>query len=183
MNDALWYLARGTGVTSLVLLTVVVAFGIANRKGRPAFGLPRFGVAQVHRDASLLAVAFVLVHVISLFFDVYAQLELFDLVVPFGATYRPMWTGLGTLAVDLLIALVVTSLLRRRLGLRAWRATHWLAYACWPVAFLHALGTGTDAGTWWLRTIAGACLVAVVAAVTRRLSTSERRTVLSGATR
>ncbi|MFC4997633.1 ferric reductase-like transmembrane domain-containing protein [Dactylosporangium cerinum] len=181
MNDALWYLARGTGVTSLVLLTVVVALGIANRAGRPAFGLPRFGVAQVHRDASLLAVGFVLVHVISLFFDVYAQLELFDLIVPFGATYRPMWTGLGTLAVDLLIALVGTSLLRHRLGLRAWRVTHWLAYACWPVAFVHALGTGSDAGTWWLRTVAGACLVAVVAAVARRLST--RHTVLSGGSR
>lgn len=188
MNDALWYLARGTGVTSLVLLTVVVALGIANRAGRPAFGLPRFGVALVHRDASLLAVGFVLVHVISLFFDVYAQLELFDLIVPFGATYRPMWTGLGTLAVDLLIALVVTSLLRHRLGLRAWRVTHWLAYACWPFAFAHALGTGSDAGTWWLRAVAGACLAACLAAVTWRLSTRDAphkttQTVYSGGTR
>ena len=183
MNDALWYLARGTGVTSLVLLTVVVALGIANRSGRPALGLPRFGVALVHRDASLLAVGFVLVHVISLFFDVYARLELVDLVVPFGAAYRPMWTGLGTLAVDLLIALVATSLLRHRLGLRAWRVTHWLAYACWPFAFAHALGTGSDAGTWWLRTVAGACLAAIVVAIVRRLSTVDRHTVLSGAER
>jgi sulfoxide reductase heme-binding subunit YedZ len=183
MNEALWYLARGTGVTSLVLLTVVVALGIANRAGRPALGLPRFGVAIVHRDAALLAVGFVLVHVISLFFDVYAQLKLFDLLVPFGATYRPMWTGLGTLAVDLLVALVGTSLLRHRLGLRAWRATHWLAYACWPFAFAHALGTGSDAGTWWLRTVAGGCVLAVGAAVAWRLFIDDRRTVPSGGPR
>ena len=133
-------------------------------------------MALVHRDAALLAVGFLLVHVISLFFDVYAQLKLFDLLVPFGATYRPVWTGLGTLAVDLLIALIVTSLLRHRLGLRAWRVTHWLAYACWPIAFAHALGTGSDAGTWWLRALAGACLATVVAAVVWRLSTTELST-------
>ncbi|MET7395769.1 ferric reductase-like transmembrane domain-containing protein [Dactylosporangium sp. NPDC005572] len=168
MSDALWYLARGTGVTALVLLTVVVVLGVANRRSRPAFGLPRFGVALVHRNASLLAVAFVGVHVVTLFFDPYAQLRLADLVLPFGAEYRPLWTGLGTLGVDLLAAVVVTSLLRQRLGVRAWRAVHWLAYACWPAAWLHALGAGSDAGTWWLQAVAGVSLLAVLAAVAVR---------------
>lgn len=175
MTDALWYFARGTGVVSLVLLTVVVALGIGTRSGRTAFGLPRFAVSLLHRNAALLAVILLAGHVVSLLFDPYAQLKLFDLFVPFIGTYRPFWLGLGTLALDLVVALVATSLLRGRLGVRAWRVVHWLAYPCWPIALLHGLGTGTDQGTWWLWTISAACAATVVAAVGWRLSTGFAR--------
>lgn len=170
MTDALWYLARGTGVVSLVLLTVVVVLGIASRSGRPAFGLPRFATALVHRNAALFATVTLGIHMVSLLFDPYAQLKLADLVVPFGAVYRPLWLGLGTLAADLVAALVVTALLRNRIGVRTFRIVHWLAYLTWPVALLHALGTGTDNGTTWLRVVAGICVAAVAAAVVWRLS-------------
>ena len=171
MTDALWYFARGSGVVSLVLLTVVVVLGIGARSGRPAFGLPRFVVSLLHRNAALLAVVFLVGHVVSLLFDPYAQLRIFDLVVPFAGNYRPVWQGLGTLGFDLLAAIVVTSLLRHRLGARVWRIVHWLAYLSWPVALLHGLGTGTDRGTWWLWTISLTCAVAVVAAIGWRIST------------
>jgi methionine sulfoxide reductase heme-binding subunit len=170
MTNALWYLARGTGTVSLIMLTVVVVLGIGSRSGRPVFGLPRFAVTAVHRNASLLAVALLFIHVTTLMFDPYAQLRLVDVVLPFAGRYRPVWLGLGTLALDLILALVATSLVRHRLGVRAWRAVHWLAYAAWPVAFLHALGTGTDSPTMWLRVVAGGCLLTVVAGLTWRLS-------------
>jgi methionine sulfoxide reductase heme-binding subunit len=170
MTDALWYIARGSGLVSLVLLTVVVALGIGARSGRPAFGLPRFAVNLLHRNAALLAVVMLAGHVVSLLFDPYAQLRLFDIVLPFVGDYRPFWQGLGTLAFDLVLALVATSLLRHRLGVRAWRAVHWLAYLSWPVALLHGLETGTDGGTGWLRTVAGLCAAVVVAAAGWRLS-------------
>lgn len=168
MNEALWYFGRGTGVVSLALLTVVVVLGIGSRSGRPVFGLPRFAVTVVHRNASLLAVGLLAVHVTSLLFDPYAQLRLVDLVLPFGGAYRPLWLGLGTLASDLILALVVTSLLRHRLGVRAWRAVHWTAYAAWPVALLHGLGNGSDNGFLWFRAIAAACAAAALAAVVWR---------------
>jgi sulfoxide reductase heme-binding subunit YedZ len=170
MSNALWYVGRGTGLASLLLLTVVVALGIATRSGRAIFGLPRFAVAAVHRSASLTAVVFLLIHVGSLYFDPYAQLRLVDFVVPFTGAYRPFWLGLGTVGLDLIAALVVTSLLRHRIGLRAWRAVHWLAYLSWPVALSHALGNGTDNGTWWLRALAAACTLAVLGAVGWRVS-------------
>jgi len=170
VTDALWYFARGSGVVALVLLTIVVALGIGARSGRPAFDLPRFAVSLLHRNAALLAVVFLAGHVVSLLFDPYASLRLFDLVVPFAGSYRPLWEGLGTLGFDLLIAIVVTSLLRNRLGARTWRAVHWLAYLCWPVALLHGLGTGTDRGAWWLWTISLTCAAAAVAAVGWRVS-------------
>jgi methionine sulfoxide reductase heme-binding subunit len=170
MSAALWYVGRGTGVASLLLLTIVVALGIATRSGRAVFGLPRFAVAAVHRTASLTAVVFLLIHVGTLYFDPYAQLRLVDFVLPFAGAYRPFWLGLGTVGLDLIAALVVTSLLRHRIGLRMWRAVHWLAYLSWPVALMHALGNGTDSSTWWLRTLAGACTMAVLGAVGWRVS-------------
>ena len=170
MTEALWYFARGSGLVTLVLLTVVVALGIGTRSGRTAVGLPRFVVSMLHRNAALLAVVMLTGHIVSLLFDRYAQLRLFDLVVPFASSYRPFWQGLGTLAFDLILALVATSLLRHRIGVRGWRIVHWLAYLCWPVALLHGLGTGTDNGTWWLWTVAMLCVATVAAAVGWRLS-------------
>jgi methionine sulfoxide reductase heme-binding subunit len=164
MNAALWYVGRGTGVVSLVLLTVVMVLGIGSRSGRPVFGLPRFGVVALHRAASMLAVTFLVIHVVTLLLDPLAELKLVDLVLPFHATYRPLWMGLGTVGLDLMAAVFVTSLLRQRIGVRAWRAVHWLAYLSWPVAIAHTVGTGTDRSTWWLLGLTGVCVAAVLAA-------------------
>jgi len=176
MTNALWYLGRGTGLVGLVLLTLVVALGIATRSGRRLPGLPRFAVGALHRNASLLAVTLLAVHVTTLLFDPFAQLKLVDLVVPFQGAYRPFWLGLGTLGLDLIAALVLTSLVRQRLGVRAWRAVHWLAYAAWPVALLHSLGTGTDVGMTWMQLTAAGCTLVVVAAIGWRYSPSFART-------
>jgi sulfoxide reductase heme-binding subunit YedZ len=170
VSSALWYLGRGTGLVSLVLLTIVVVLGIGNRSGRPAFGLPRFAVTVVHRNAALLAVTLLAIHVGTLLFDPYAQLRLIDVVLPFRGSYRPLWQGLGTLAVDIIIALTITSLVRHRLGLRAWRVVHWLAYAAWPLALVHGLRNGTDARTAWLLATAILCTSSVLGAVLWRLS-------------
>jgi sulfoxide reductase heme-binding subunit YedZ len=169
MNAALWYLGRGTGVVSLVLLTVVMVLGIGSRSGRPAFGLPRFAVVALHRTASLLSVVFLTIHVVTLLLDPVAELKLVDVVLPFDAAYRPLWMGLGTLGLDFMVAIVVTSLLRQRIGVRVWRAVHWLAYASWPVAIAHTVGTGTDRATWWLLGLTSACVLAVAGALVWRL--------------
>ncbi|GAA5151038.1 ferric reductase-like transmembrane domain-containing protein [Amycolatopsis dongchuanensis] len=148
-----------------MLLTVSTVLGIATRSGRPAPGLPRFAVAELHRNVSLLSAVFLALHVGLLLFDPYAMLRLFDLVLPFVGEYRPFWQGLGTVALDVLLALVVTSLLRHRLGRRTWRAVHWAAYALWPVALVHALGTGTDGFSPWFLTVAVLCVLSVVGAL------------------
>lgn len=170
MTDALWYAARGTGLMCLVLLTAVVALGIATRSGRPLPGLPRFAIVAVHRNASLLAVTLLGIHVGTLLLDPYAQVRLLDVVVPFAGAYRPAWVGLGTVALDLLAAVIVTSLLRHRLGARPWRAIHWLAYLAWPVSVLHGLRAGTDAGQTWFLAVTLLCAAAVAAAVGWRVS-------------
>jgi methionine sulfoxide reductase heme-binding subunit len=169
MDQALWALGRGTGITALFFMTVSVFLGIATRSGRPLLALPRFAVADIHRFAALSGAVLVALHVALLFFDPYAQLRLVDFVVPFVGIYRPMWLGLGTLAVDLLAVVVITSLLRHRLGLRIFRAVHWTAYALWPVAMAHALGNGTDTGHTWFLLFAGCCALVVGGALVWRL--------------
>ena len=168
--NSLWYLGRGTGLVALVMFTLTMVLGITTRSGRQALGLSRFGVADLHKTASLAGTGLIAVHVGTLLFDPYAQLRLVDLAFPFLATYRPLWLGLGTLAVDVLVVLVGTSLLRHRVGPRVFRAVHWTAYAMWPLALVHALGTGTDAGTVWMRAVAATCVLAVAAAVGWRTS-------------
>ena len=177
-SQALWYLTRGTGVISLVLLTVSVALGVSEVVRFASEGWPRFVLAALHRNVALLATAFVGVHVLTALADSYAPIRIADLFVPFVGSYRPIWLGLGALAFDLLIAVIVTSLMRERLGYRAWRVVHWAAYACWPVAMLHGLGTGSDTRFRWAVVVNVACMLAVLAAVLFRIGWS--RTVAVG---
>jgi sulfoxide reductase heme-binding subunit YedZ len=160
----LWYLSRGTGVVSLLLLTAAVLLGVAG----PLRVRPRVLVAGLHRNVPLLAIAFVVAHVLTTVADGYAPIGVKDAIFPFLSPYRPVWLGLGTVAFDLLLALVATSLLRARIGLRGWRAVHWLAYVSWPIALAHGLGTGSDAKSGWLVALSVVCTLAVAAAVALR---------------
>ena len=166
-----WYLTRSTGAVSLILLTLSVALGVAGVSRFSSPRWPRFVLDSLHRNVSLLALAFLLAHILTAVLDSFAPISLTDAIVPFGGSYRPFWLGLGAVAFDLLLAVTLTSLVRRRLGYGAWRATHWLAYACWPIALLHGLGTGSDAKSTWLFVLNLACLATVGLAVGIRTTT------------
>jgi sulfoxide reductase heme-binding subunit YedZ len=171
---ALWYLSRATGAATLVLLTLTLALGVVNVERFASPRLPRFVIDGWHRGVSLLTCVLLAIHIITTLLDGYIPLRLVDVVVPFGGVYRPLWLGLGALALDLLIALIVTSLLRARIGVRTWRVVHWAAYACWPTALLHGLGTGSDVRPGWLTWLALGCCAVVLAAVGVRVA--DRRT-------
>ena len=168
-SPVLWYLARGSGLVSLVLLTATVVGGITTSARWATAQWPRFVVAMLHRNVALLAVAFLGMHIATTVVDGYVPIRWLDAVVPFGSAYRPAWLGLGAVAFDLLIAVLLSSLLRSRLGHRAWRAVHWLAYACWPIAVAHGLGTGSDSRQAWMLLIDGVAIGAVAVAVWWRL--------------
>jgi methionine sulfoxide reductase heme-binding subunit len=172
-----WYLSRATGAVALVLLTISVVLGILGSlrfSSGPRW--PRFAIDSLHRDTSLLVIVLLVLHIVTSVLDGFAPIKLTDAIIPFATPYRPLWMGLGALSFDLLIALVVTSLLRRRLGYRAWRAIHWFAYASWPVAVLHGLGTGSDVKTWWMLLLTVACVAAVVVAALIRIGRAESAT-------
>ncbi len=181
--SAYWYLTRSSGVVALILLTLTVVVGVLDvaRVGGPSW--PRFVVDGIHRTGSLLAVIFLGVHVATAVLDSFAPISLVDAFVPFTGTYRPIWLGLGALASDLLLAIAVTSLVRRRVGHRAWRAIHWLAYASWPIAVIHGYGTGSDVTQAWLQWTNAACVLLVLGAILARATIGwpDRRRVRVGA--
>lgn len=168
-GHAYWYLTRGTGVVALLFVTAAVVIGIVASLRVGGGRSPRFVVAGLHRNISLMTVAFIVAHVVTTVLDGYAPIGYADAVIPFGSSYRPIWLGLGAVAFDIILALVVTSLVRVRLGLRTWRFIHWFAYACFPVTVVHALGTGTDATQGWMLDLVIGCVGVVVVAACARL--------------
>ena len=141
---SMWYATRAFGIVSLLMLSAIMVLGLLTAGRRAVPRKHRYVVSEVHRTLALTGVGFIALHVVTAIADGYVSLSWLDAIIPFASSYNPLWTGLGTVAIDLLIALVVTSLLRRRIGYRTWRTIHWAAYACYPVALAHGLGEGTD---------------------------------------
>jgi predicted ferric reductase len=168
-GSAFWFASRATGVVSLVLFSLVAILGIlVNRQGRLP-GLPRFAVTGLHRNLSLLTVAFLGTHIVTAIVDGYAHIPWLSTVVPFSSGYERFWIGLGTVAIDLFAALIITSLLRDRLRPAVWRAVHWLAYLCYPIILVHSFGTSKDLRSGWLLALTLATVFAVVTAIGYRV--------------
>ncbi len=169
-STVLWYMSRATGVVALLLLTAVMLLGLlVTRQGRLP-GLPRFAVSGLHRNLSMLAVAFVAVHVLTAITDGYVKIPVTAAVVPLTSSYERLWISLGAVSFDLMLAAAVTSLLRRHLSRRAWRAVHLTAYLSWPVAWLHCITASHDLRHGLLFLVAVGCLIAVAGAVLWRMA-------------
>ena len=170
MSDTLlWYTTRGAGAVSLLLLSAVMVMGILGTTRFEAPGWPRFLNTALHRNLSLTAVVFLALHVVTAVIDPYTNLGWVAAIVPFGSWYRTFWLGLGTIAMELMVAILATSLLRGLFGQRAWRTVHWAAYACWPIAVVHGLGTGTDIWSQWMIVVEIVSVGAVALAIVGRL--------------
>ncbi len=170
MNDTLlWYTTRGAGVVSLVLLTGVVVLGILSTLRVQSATWPRFLTTGLHRNIALLTLVFLALHIVTAVVDPFTHLGWLTAVVPFSSYYRTFWLGLGTIAFEILIAIVITSLARGFIGHGAWRAVHWLTYASWPIAVIHGLGTGSDTWSAWLFLVTLVCTTTVVIAAGYRL--------------
>ncbi|MGP0107524.1 MAG: ferric reductase-like transmembrane domain-containing protein [Acidimicrobiales bacterium] len=178
-SKALWYLTRSTGLVALILLTATVVVGVVASVGWTTQRWPRFLSQHVHRNLSLFCVGFVAVHVITTVGDGYVPIGIADAFIPFRTPYRPLWVGLGALTFDLLLAVLITSALRHRIGFASWRFVHWLAYLCWPIAMLHGLGSGSDSALPIVLFVDVVCAAAVFGTVAWRLSTG--RTFTPGA--
>ncbi len=173
-SQGLWLVSRASGLALMVLFSAVMVLGVAARLGSAPRRWPRFVTAELHRTLALFAVAFLALHVLTAILDPFVSIGWAATVLPFASGYRTLAIGLGTLAVDLGGAVLITSLVRGRLGYRAWRAVHWLAYLAWPVAFVHALTAGNDLGIWWVALVVWGSAAAVATAVAARLLQSSR---------
>src|SRR6202171_430751 len=164
MTDILlWSPTRGAGAVTLVLLSGSVVLGILSVLRVQSAAWPRFLTTSLHRNLALMSLVILALHIVTAVVDPFTHLGWLTPVVPFSSYYRTFWLGLGTIAFELLLAIVLTSLVRGLIGQVAWRLVHWLTYASWPVAVLHGVGTGTDAWSAWLFALQAACVVGVMA--------------------
>jgi methionine sulfoxide reductase heme-binding subunit len=173
-SELLWYTTRATGLTAFVLLTATVVLGLLARRRVSSPRWTKFMQREVHRQISMVAVCFLAIHILSSVLDTYVNIGWLAIVVPFTSPYERFFVGLGAIALDLALAVFVSSLVKDRISTRVWRAIHWLAYGSWPVAVAHGIGSGTDLRLDWVDAIVGACCGSVVLAVALRFATSPK---------
>ncbi len=175
-----WYAMRASGIVALVLLTGTMILGLLTAGRTASRSWPAFARADLHKRVSLLAMVFLSLHVLTAVLDNYVNVGWMSVIIPFSSSYRPFWTGLGSVGVDLMVAVGVSSALRQRISPRTWRGIHWLAYGCWPVAMAHSLGMGTDAARLWFDAIAAVCTIGVAAALAWRVTDHRRNARWAG---
>jgi methionine sulfoxide reductase heme-binding subunit len=170
----LWYATRSSGIMALVLLTVTMVLGLTTTRRVRTKSWPGFAQQEIHRRISILAVVFLGIHVLTSVLDTYVHIGLTAIVVPFSSSYARFWVGLGSIALDLMLAVFVSSLIRIRLRPGTWRGIHWLAYASWPIAVVHMFGLGTDARQFWALVLGGVCCLSVGVALLWKLLSKEK---------
>jgi len=168
-DPVVWYVARGSGLAALLLLTTSVVLGVVSvvRVHSPCW--PRFALAQLHRNLSLLALTFGAVHVLTTVIDSFVPITVVDAFVPFASEYKPFWLAMGTIGADLMLAVLITTAIRRRIGFQTWRSIHVLSYGCWATSVVHSIGIDSDArSAAWGVMIVAACIGAVGGALVQR---------------
>lgn len=169
MNTQLyWYVGRGSGIVAFLLLTLTAVLGIALSRRWHSASWPRLVVHETHRWATITFYLFTVIHVLMMLLDPYIGFSVTDVLVPFAASYRPVWLGLGIVGAELALAIGASVWVRDRIGYRTWHALHGLAYPIFAASLLHGLGTGTDTGTLWMTLLYGGSACAVVAATVWR---------------
>jgi methionine sulfoxide reductase heme-binding subunit len=172
-DSVLWYIDRGSGLVALMLLTTAVVLGVVSVMRVHSPRWPRFALSQLHRNLALLALAFGCVHVLTSVIDSFVPITVADALVPFAGSYKPLWLALGTIGADLMLALLITTALRRRIGFQAWRSVHMLSYGCWGASIVHSIGIGSDArSAIWGVMIVAACVGAVGGALVQRTASA-----------
>jgi sulfoxide reductase heme-binding subunit YedZ len=174
-STVLWYATRASGIVALILLTSTMVLGLTTTARLRARNWPGFAQQELHRRIAMVSMVFLAIHVVTSILDTYVDIGWASVLVPFTSSYGRFWVGMGTVAVDLMVAVFVSSLLRGHMKPSTWRGLHWLAYGCWPVALAHTFGMGTDAGEPWVIALGASCVLAVGVALLGRLRVTARR--------
>ncbi len=180
-----WYAARAAGIAAYIMLTAVVALGLSlssRAPGRRWRRWPMFAVEDVHRTGGLLVGTFIALHVAMIAIDSFMPFTITQLAVPLASTYRPLWTALGIVAAELLLALAFTNRYRDRLGFRRWRTAHYANFGVWGAATLHGVGAGTDRNAPWMLAVYAAAIVLVGGLTAWRVSSRRERAIPAGRT-
>jgi sulfoxide reductase heme-binding subunit YedZ len=157
-----WYFLRASGLAALLLLSTTVLIGLALRVRLWKETLERWRVYDIHLTISVLTAIFLSIHLLLVFLDRIVPFSLADILVPFHASYQPIWIASGIIGFYLLLVVWGSSLIRSKLSYRLWRSLHPLALGALALAMLHSLFAGTDGPTLWLRALLIIITLAVI---------------------
>ena len=163
-----WFVMRSSGLVAVALLTVAVVLGLIGPRLRPTL---RLSAITVHRASSAVGTILIVAHIVLAVLDKWIVLDWPAALVPGVAQWQRWGVALGALAVDLLIAVLLTTATRMR-SPRIWRRVHLLAYPIWALAVGHGLLVGSDAAV--MRALAFGCAGIVALALSVRLLTRPR---------
>jgi predicted ferric reductase len=180
-STTLWYTTRATGIVALVLFTATMVMGVATTNRAKARWWPGFAQQEMHRRISLTAVVFLGIHVLTSVLDTYVSIGWASVLVPFTSSYSRFWVAMGTVSLDLMLAVLVSSLLRARMRPGIWRGVHWVAYLSWPIALAHTFGVGSDSGEPWLVALCVVCVLSVGGALLWRFRVGAHQKRISAA--
>lgn len=181
MNTEIWwYVARASGLVAWTLLTASTCLGLA-QSSRFLRGIARSPwIIDLHRSLATLTVIFTAIHVTALWADSFVTFGPVELLVPMASGWRPGAVAWGIVALYLLIAVEVTSLLMNRLPRRVWHAIHLSSLGLFVMATIHGLQAGTDRSNTIVTWIGGSAAAMVVFAVVYRLTAKRGRAVAGG---
>ena len=167
-DPTFWILARASGLTAYVLLTLSVLWGIV-AKSRP-FGrrFRQAAVVDTHRTLAALGLGALVIHATSLALDKTVRMPVQALFVPGLSPYRPYWVALGVLTAELMVVVYASFAMRNRIGFKNWRRLHWTTYALFAGGTAHGLLSGSDSGRAWALAIYIGAVGSVAAATTWR---------------
>jgi hypothetical protein len=174
-----WYIARGAGLSAVVLLSVATCLGALVSARLPRRPGTRVVVQYMHRAVASTALAVLGLHITMILADSFAHVGVVGALVPFQSAYRALWVGLGSIAAYTVLLVAATGFLRARLtrsarAVKVWRSIHAASYGAWALAMLHGFFSGTDSGLSWVRWMYLLCLGAVAASVTVALIARRR---------
>jgi methionine sulfoxide reductase heme-binding subunit len=150
-----WFLTRSTGLIAYLFLTASTAWGILLSTKLVKEQIPPPVALELHNTLSWLALAFTAIHAFLLLYDTYFTYSLAHLLIPFIGPYKPLWVGLGTVALYLMLLINLSFYLRKKIGQQKWRLLHYAAFAIFIFATLHGFMAGTDSGATGMRLLYG----------------------------
>jgi DMSO/TMAO reductase YedYZ heme-binding membrane subunit len=168
-----WVLTRVGGLTAWVLMAGSVISGLL-LSSRLSDWQTRV-LRSSHDWLSGTGVAFVALHVLSLVPEGHVNMSWVDILVPFASPWKPFGIGLGIIALMLLVAVEITSLLRTHLSNRVWKGIHFSSFAMFWGATAHMALVGTDVWHPGIVTVVDLTVLAVFAMTLYRIIAGRRR--------
>ena len=161
MDLFFWQLARASGLAAYVALCIAVLTGLAPRTAALGFLATNRAVRALHDWTPWIVIPAAVTHVVALLLDATARISVVDLIIPFRTSYGQLAIGLGTISLDVVVIVLVTTWLRRRMSNGAWQSFHRLSYVGFVTMFLHAILSGTDLASPVIAAMSWAAAIAI----------------------